>query len=61
MISGTSMIERFLEWLRGPKIIIRPEADFDRLADLIERGDPSDPKTFEEIARLMGQTDPERF
>ncbi|NGX98748.1 MAG: hypothetical protein G4V63_27150 [Candidatus Afipia apatlaquensis] len=55
------MIERFLEWLRGPKIIIRPEADFDRLADLIERGDPSDPKTFEEIARLMGQTDPERF
>lgn len=60
------MFERFLEWWRGPKIIIReinePDLpDLDRLAHLIENGDPGDPNTLEEIARLFGQTDPERF
>lgn len=60
------MFERFLEWLRGPKIVIReitePDPpDLDRLAQLIEDGDPSDPTTLEELARLIGQTDPDRL
>lgn len=60
------MLERFLEWWRGPKVIIRevtePDPpDLDRLAQLVENGDPGDPTTLEEMARLFGQTDPERF
>lgn len=60
------MIERFLEWMRGPRTVVREvtdsdRSDLDRLAQLIEKGAPVDPTTLEEIARLIGQTDPERF
>lgn len=59
------MFERFLEWWRGPKVIIReitePDApDLDRLAELI-KSDDATVESLEEMARLFGQTDPERF
>lgn len=60
------MLARILEWWRGPRVaiseVVEPDPpDFDRLAHLIQHGDPADQKTFEEIARLFGQTDHERF
>jgi hypothetical protein len=59
------MFERFLEWWRGPTVIIleitEPDPpDLDRLAELIESG-ATDIKSMEEMARLFGQADPERF
>jgi len=60
------MLGKILEWWRGQKVAIRKVAeldppDFDRLAHLIQHGDPADQKIFEEIAQLLGQSDHERF
>lgn len=35
--------------------------DYDEIANLIENGDPSDPATLERLAKLIGQTEPEKF
>ncbi|CAN5509225.1 hypothetical protein BH10PSE11_BH10PSE11_13830 [soil metagenome] len=60
------MLAKILEWWCGPTVVISEVAepdppDVDRLAQLIQHGDPSDQKTFEEIAGLFGQSDHERF
>lgn len=52
------MFEKVVTWLKRVKPKDEPvETEMKELAELVEHGDPSDPRTLERMAKLLGQTD----
>jgi hypothetical protein len=53
------MFKKPTNWLRRPKSAEGDlsEAELKELAELIQNGDPSDPRIVERIAHLLGQSE----